>query len=139
MSYDKPLPIINEDNTPYWGYAREHQLRMQKCANCGYIRFPVSIVCPRCHSLEMEWTKLSGRGKVYSYIIYHQAYHPAYKDDIPYVVAIIQLDEGPRMESNITDCRLEDLRVGMPVELYFDDVTEDVSLPKFRPAEGGQQ
>jgi uncharacterized OB-fold protein len=139
MSYEKPLPIINEDNAPYWEYAREHQLRMQKCVNCGHIRFPVSIVCPRCHSLEMEWTRLSGKGKVYSYIIYHQAYHPAYKDDIPYVVAIIQLDEGPRMESNITDCRLEDLRVGMPVELYFDDVTEDVSLPKFRPAEGGQQ
>ena len=139
MSYDKPLPIINEDNAPYWGYARGHELRMQKCANCGYIRFPVSIVCPRCHSLEMEWTKLSGKGKVYSYVIYHQAYHPAYKDDIPYVVAIIQLDEGPRMESNITDCRLEDLRIGMPVELYFDDVTDDVSLPKFRPAEGGKQ
>ena len=139
MAYEKPLPVINEDNAPYWEYAREHQLRMQKCANCGHIRFPVSIVCPRCHSLETEWTRLSGKGKVYSYVIYHQAYHPAYKDDIPYVVAIIQLDEGPRMESNITDCRMEDLRVGMPVELYFDDVTEDVSLPKFRPAEGGKR
>jgi uncharacterized OB-fold protein len=139
MSYEKPLPVVNEDNAPYWEYAREHQLRMQKCANCGHIRFPVSIVCPRCHSLETKWTRLSGKGKVYSYVIYHQAYHPAYKDDIPYVVAIIQLDEGPRMESNITDCRMEDLRVGMPVELYFDDVTEDVSLPKFRPAEGGKR
>lgn len=139
MSYEKPLPIINEDNAPYWEYAREHQLRMQKCANCGHIRFPVGIVCPRCHSLETEWTRLSGKGKVYSYIIYHQAYHPAYKDALPYVVAIIQLDEGPRMESNITDCRLEDLRIGMPVALYFDDVTEEVSLPKFRPAEGGKR
>ena len=137
MTYEKPLPIINEDNAPYWEYAKKHELRMQKCSRCGYIRFPVSIVCPRCHSLEAEWTKLSGKGKVYSYIIYHQAYHPSYKDDIPYALAIIQLDEGPRMESNITDCHLEDIKIGMPVELYFDDVTEDISLPKFKPAEGG--
>ena len=136
MAYEKPLPVINEDNAAYWEYAREHQLRMQKCANCGHIRFPVSIVCPRCHSLETEWTRLSGKGKVYSYIIYRQAYHPAYKDDIPYVVAIIQLDEGPRMESNLTDCRLDDIKIGMPVKLYFDDVTEEISLPKFRPAGG---
>ena len=137
MSYEKPLPIIDEDNAPSWEYAREHQLRMQKCAGCGHIRFPVSLICPRCHALETEWIRLSGKGKVYSYVIYHQAYHPAYKDDIPYAVAIIQLKEGPRMESNITGCRMEDIEIGMPVELYFDDVTEDVSLPKFRLAEGG--
>ena len=134
MTYEKPLPIINEDNAPYWEYAKKHELRMQKCTRCGYIRFPVSIVCPKCHSMEAEWTRLSGRGKGYSYIIYHQAYHPSYKDDIPYAVAIIQLDEGPRMESNITGCQMEDIKIDMPVEVYFDDVTEDISLPKFKPA-----
>ena len=137
MAYEKPLPIINEDNAAYWEYAREHELRMQKCASCGHIRFPVSLVCPRCHAVEAEWARLSGRGKVYSYIIYRQAYHPSYQDDIPYAVAIIQLEEGPRLESNLTDCRLDDIKIGMPVRLYFDDVTEEISLPKFRPAVGG--
>ena len=134
MGYNKPLPAINEDTAPYWEYCRKHELRMQKCQQCGYIRFPVSIVCPKCHSLEAEWTKLSGKGKVYSFIVYHQAYHPSYKDDIPYAVAIIQLDEGPRMESNIIGCKMEDIKIDMPVEVSFDDVTDEVTLPKFKPA-----
>jgi uncharacterized OB-fold protein len=134
MTYEKPLPIINEDNAPYWEYAKKHELRMQKCTRCGHIRFPVSVVCPKCHSLEAEWTGLSGKGKVYSYVIYRMAYHPSYQNDIPYAVAIIQLDEGPRMESNITGCQMEDIRIDMPVEVYFDDVTDDISLPKFKPA-----
>jgi uncharacterized OB-fold protein len=132
--YKKPLPVINEDTAPYWEYCRKHELRMQKCQQCGYIRFPVSIVCPKCHTLEAEWTRLSGKGRVYSFIIYHQAYHPSYKDDLPYAVAIIQLDEGPRMESNIIDCKMEDIKIDMPVEVTFDDVTDEVTLPKFKPA-----
>ena len=134
MAYDKPLPVINEDTAPYWEYCRKHELRMQKCQQCGYIRFPASIVCPKCHSLEAEWTKLSGKGTVYSFIVYQQVYHPSYKDDIPYAVAIIQLDEGPRMESNITDCKMEDIKIDMPVQVYFDDITDEVTLPKFKPA-----
>jgi uncharacterized OB-fold protein len=133
MAYEKPLPVINEDNAPYWKYCRNHELRMQKCTDCGYIRFPPSIVCPRCNSMEAEWTQLSGRGNVYSYVIYHMAYHPSYKEDIPYTVAIIQLEEGPRMESNIINCKDEDIQIDMPVEVCFDDVTDDFSLPKFRP------
>jgi len=132
--YEKPLPVTNEDNAPYWEYCHKHELRMQKCTPCGHIRFPVSVICPKCHSMESEWTRLSGKGKVYSYVIYHLAYHPSYKNDIPYAVAIIQLDEGPRMESNITGCKVEDIKIDMPVEVYFDDVTEDISLPKFKSA-----
>jgi uncharacterized OB-fold protein len=134
MGYDKPLPAINEDTASYWEYCRKHELRMQKCQQCGYIRFPASIVCPKCHSLEAEWTRLSGKGRVYSFIVYRQVYHPSYKDDIPYAVAIIQLDEGPRMESNIIGCEMEDIKIDMPVEVSFDDVTDEISLPKFRPA-----
>jgi uncharacterized OB-fold protein len=133
MTYEKPLPVINEDNAVYWEYCRKHELRMQKCSHCGHIRFPASILCPECHSMDSEWTKLSGKGKVYSYIIYRLAYHPSYKDDIPYTVGIIHLDEGPRLESNITGCQPEDIQIDMPVQVYFDDVTEDISLPKFRP------
>ena len=134
MGYDKPLPVINEDTAPYWEYCRNHELRMQKCQQCGYIRFPASIVCPKCHSLEAEWTKLSGKGKVYSFIIYHQVYHPSYKDDLPYAVAIIQLDEGPRMESNIIGFKMEDIKIDMPVEVVFENVTNEITLYKFKPA-----
>jgi uncharacterized OB-fold protein len=131
--YDKPLPVIDEDTAPYWKYCKSHELRMQKCGSCGHIRFPAGILCPKCHSMEAEWTKLSGKGRIYSFVIFHHAFHPSYKNDIPYAAAIIQLDEGPRLDSNITGCSLEDIRIDMPVEVYFDDVTDDISLPKFRP------
>ncbi len=132
-SYNKPLPIITDDNRQYWEYCQQHELRMQKCNDCGYIRFPPGILCPQCHSMDAEWVKLSGKGKIYSFVVYRRAFHPAYEDDIPYAVAIIQLSEGPRMESNITGTRVEDLSIDIPVEVYFDDVTDEVSLPKFKP------
>ena len=131
--YQKPLPIIDEDNAPYWEYCKKHELRMQKCEGCGHIRFPVSILCPKCHSMNAVWTKLSGRGKVFSYIVFRVPYLESYKDDIPYTVAIIQLEEGPRMESNLIVPDGEDIRIDMPVKVFFDDVTDEVSLPKFKP------
>jgi uncharacterized OB-fold protein len=132
-AYTKPLPVINEETKPYWDYCKQHELRMQRCSDCSHIRFPISFVCPQCHSLQAEWVKLSGLGTVYSFTIYRVAYHPAFKDDIPYVVAIIQLAEGPRMESNIIGCKVEDVRIDMPVTVSFDDVTPEISLPKFKP------
>jgi len=133
-NYRKPLPIITGDNAPYWEYCRKHELRMQKCGECGHIRFPAGLLCPKCHSTEAAWERLSGRGKVFSYIIFRVPYHESYEKDVPYVVAIIELEEGPRMESNIIAESLEQIRVDMPVEVFFDDVTEEISLPKFRPA-----
>jgi len=84
--------------------------------------------------MDAEWTKLSGKGKVYTFTIYRRAYHPAYKDDIPYVLAVIELDEGPRMESNVTGCPIEEVKIDMPVEVYFDDVAPGFAVPKFRPS-----
>jgi uncharacterized protein len=133
-SYARPLPLINEETRPYWDFCKKHELRMQRCLDCGHIRFPVSPVCPGCNSMKSEWTKLSGKGTVYSFTIYRVPYHPAFKDFIPYVVAIIRLAEGPRMESNITGCKVEDVRIEMPVVVSFDDVTDAVTLPKFKPA-----
>jgi len=132
--YTKPLPVINEDNAEYWAYCKKHELRMQKCSNCGHVRFPCAFICPRCHNMEFEWHKMSGKGEIYSFVVFQRAYDPSYKDDLPYVVAIVKLDEGLRMESNITDCKPEEVKVDLPVELYFDDVTPEWSLPKFRLA-----
>lgn len=131
----KPLPAINDDNRRFFEYTHIHELRMQKCADCGHIRYPPGFICPRCHSLNSEWTKMSGRGIVYSFAIYRTCFHPAFEKKVPYVVAIIQLAEGPRLESNITGCKIEAIRIDMPVRVYFEDVNETISLPKFKPVE----
>ena len=132
--YEKPLPGLTLETQPFWDYCQKHELSMQKCNQCGFIRFPPSIICPKCRSLEgVEWIKLSGKGKVYSFVVFHHLYHPAFAHDIPYAVASIELEEGPRMMSNITGCKMEDIKIGMPVEVYFEDVTDGFALPKFKP------
>ena len=134
VTYEKPLPFPNVETQPFWDYCKKHELRMQKCPNCGFIRYPPSTVCPNCHSLdEAEWVKLSGRGKVYSFVIFQYVYDRSFTKDIPYAVASIELEEGPRMMSNITGIKLEDIKVDMPVEVYFDDINEEYALPKFKP------
>jgi uncharacterized protein len=131
--YQKPLPEINGDNTEFWSGCRAHELRFQKCRDCGHVRWPPSILCPACHSRETEWIVSSGRGTVYSFVIYHVAFHEGFRDDVPYVVADVELEEGPRLLTNIVECPHERIACGMPVQVVWDDVTEDFSLPKFRP------
>jgi uncharacterized OB-fold protein len=130
---EKPLPRPSEDTAPYWEAAHKGELRMQKCGDCGHVRFPPSLLCARCLSESAEWTKLSGRGKVYSWIVIHQSQHPAFNADTPYNVAIVELEEGPRLHTNIVGCANEDIHIGMPVEVVFDRVSDDTAMPKFKP------
>ena len=133
MTYQKPLPQPNPDTKPFWDGCKEHQLRFQKCKVCGHIRWPAAIICPDCHAKETKWITAAGKGTVYSFTVYHQAFHPAFKDDIPYVTAIIALDEGPRLLSNIVGCAPDEVYCDMPVEVIWEDVDEEFSLPKFSP------
>jgi uncharacterized protein len=87
-------------------------------------------MCPVCHSLEKEWVPSKGKGKIYSWVTYREAPHPAFK--APYSVVLVELEEGIRLVSNMLDCTPEEIHIGMPVEVVFDDITEDVTLPKFR-------
>lgn len=130
--YAKPLPDIQDWNRPFWEAARNGTLQLQKCGDCGHIRSPINHVCPKCLSHKHEWVILSGRGKVLSSIVFHQVYHPAFAGDIPYNVALIQLDEGPRMLSNVVGIAPAEVKVGDSVEAIFDVVTEEVSIPRFR-------
>ena len=130
---DKPMPGMNEDSAPYWEGTRQGELRAQCCSDCGHLRFPPAIVCPKCLSENATWRRLSGRGTVYTFIIVHRPQHPAFLVDAPYNVAIIELEEGLKMHTNIIDCSDEDLRIGMPVEAVFEKINDDVTLPKFRP------
>lgn len=131
--YAKPLPEPDADTQPFWDYCRRHELRVQRCRGCGHLRFPPGILCPRCHALAAEWVRLSGKGTVFSYSVNYFPYHPEFAPDIPYNVAVIQLEEGPRLISSVTECPLEALRIDMPVEVWFEDVTPEFSLPRFRP------
>ncbi len=132
--YTKPLPEPEETEVPYWEAVKRNELRAQKCLDCGEIWFPPNAACPECLSGNYEWTRLSGRGKVWSWVVFHQLYFSSFADDIPYNVIVVKLDEGPLMTSNMVECENEDIHCDMPVEVVFDDVTEEVTLPKFRPA-----
>jgi len=131
-SYDKPLPKINEDNKEFWKGCREHKLRFQKCTDCGHIRWPASLICPRCHSRETEWIPASGRGKVYTFVVYHVAYHSGFAEELPYVVATVELEEGPHLLTNVVGCSPDEVTCDMQVEVTWEDITEEFSLPKFR-------
>jgi uncharacterized OB-fold protein len=133
FAIEKPLPAITEDGAPFWEGCRHGQLRVQRCTACGHLRWPPSILCPKCLAEGGEWTALSGRGTIYSFIIVHRPQHPAFFDDVPYNVAIVELDEGVRMHSNVVECANEELRVGLPVEVVFDVRNEEITLPRFRP------
>gem|GEM_PF-5456312 len=101
MAYEKPLPKVNADTERFWEGCRTHELRFQQCSTCGHVRFPPSVLCPQCHARELTWIAAGGTGKIYTYAIYHVAYYPGFLGEIPYVVAVVELDEGPRMLTNI--------------------------------------
>ena len=129
----KPLPRIDEVSRPYWEAAKRHELFLQQCQECGNYRYPPGETCPSCLSDRLEWNKASGRASVYTWTVFHQVYHPAFEKDVPYAVVAVELDEGPRLITNLVDCKVEAINIGMPVEVVFDDVTEEITLPKFRP------
>jgi uncharacterized OB-fold protein len=133
QEYAKPLPRSNKLSQPFWDGAKRHELLLQKCAACGHVWFPPSTRCPKCLSTEYAWSKASGRGRVWSWIVMWQRYFAAFEGDIPYNVAYVELDEGPRLMTNVVGCDNDAIYCDMPVEVVFEDVTDEVSLPKFRP------
>jgi uncharacterized protein len=132
--YAKPLPQPTGLDAPLWEAAKNHELRLQKCLDCGNIWYPPSVGCPQCLSARYEWAKMSGKGKVWSWVIFHQRYFPAFAGDIPYNVVVVRLAEGPLMTSNLVGIKNRDITCDLPVEVFFDAVTPEVALLKFKPA-----
>jgi uncharacterized OB-fold protein len=134
--YRKPLPnpLNLEVTKPFWEAAKRHELLMPRCQQCNRLFFYPREACPNCLSPDIGWETVSGKGKLYSYTIINQPANPAFRADAPYIYGIVELDEGPRMVTNLVDCPLDEVKVDMPVTVAFDDVTEDVTLIKFRPA-----
>jgi uncharacterized OB-fold protein len=130
----KPIPAITPEMRPFYEGTRHHELRLQRCRGCGALRFPARAVCSECLSAESEWVAVSGRGAIYSFNIMHQVYHPGFADAVPYAVVLVQLDEGPRIISNLVGVDAHAVRIGMPVRVVFERLSDDVTLPKFTPA-----
>jgi uncharacterized protein len=130
----RPLPRPTPVSAPYWEAARRHELAIQRCASCQRHVFYPRLNCPACGSQQLDWVTASGRGTVYTYTIARRPTHPAFAGRTPYVIAIVELEEGPRMTTNIVGCDPDSVQIGMPVEAAFEDVNPDSTLVVFRPA-----
>lgn len=131
--YAKPLPAVSSLNRPYWDGLEAGRFVMPKCDACGAVWYPPAPFCPECWSRDFSWQPLSGRGKVNSWVVFHQAYFASFRDDVPYNVAEVELEEGPRLLTNLVEVANDAIEIGMPVEVVFDSVSDEVSLAKFRP------
>jgi uncharacterized OB-fold protein/acyl dehydratase len=128
----RPRPAINRDNAFFFEGTAEHKLLIQRCASCGQLRHPPGPMCPNCHSLEWDTAESSGRGTVHSYVVNHYPQVPAF--EYPLVVALIDLDEGTRLVSNLVDIEPGDVQIGMAVAVHWLDAGDDLTLPVFAPA-----
>ncbi len=130
--YTKPIPAITPEMRPFYDAAKRHELVVQRCSGCGAHRFPAREICANCLSRESSWVKVTGKGEVFTFNVMHQVYHPGFASEVPYAVIAVKLAEGARMNSNLVGVKPHDIHIGMPVEVVFEDITENVTLPKFR-------
>ena len=125
-------PTISPDTEFFWNGLREHKLLIQRCNGCGAVRNPPQPMCPKCRSLDWEPIEASGHGTVYSFVMPHEPKFPFF--DYPYIVALVELEEGVRIVSNLTDIDPADVQAGMPVEVYYGEFDGNLVLHQFRPA-----
>jgi uncharacterized OB-fold protein len=128
------IPIPTPETQPFWQGTRAGQLRLQRCDACSHVYFPPRPFCPKCAERKVSWFAASGRGRLYSYVIHHR---PVPGFTPPYSIAVVELEEGPRMMTNIIECPQtpEALQLDMPVEVVFKPLSEEIHLPQFRPAQ----
>lgn len=130
----KPVPIVNPWARPFWKAAREGRLIIQQCKDCKKLIFYPRIACIHCSSEKLEWVEASGKGTIYSYTVVETNAPSAFMRDVPYVVAIVRLEEGVQMLTNIVGCDPYKVRCDMPVQVTFEKLDDEFSLPKFRPS-----
>lgn len=131
MRYD--LPTAESDTRPYWDAAAEQRLLVRRCGDCGTTHFYPRPFCPRCWSADVSWVESSGRATLYTWSLVHRNDLPPFADRVPYVAAVVDLEEGPRMMTNVVDCAPADLHVGMSLTVAFEQRTDDLTIPVFRP------
>ena len=133
--YKGPVPLPTPETRPFWEAARRHELQLRRCRACGLHHFYPRAACPHCLSADLEWRRASGRGTLHTFTVVHRGQRD-FPLGAPYVIAIVELAEGPRLMTNLVGIAPDPaaIRIGMPVEVTFEDVSSDVALPRFRPA-----
>lgn len=130
----RPAPTVTPDTAFFWDGVKEHRLPIQRCRGCAALRHPARPMCPRCQSVEWDSVDSSGRGTVFSFVMPQYPPYPWF--DYPYIVALVELEEGTRLVSNLSECSPEEARIGMPVEVFYQHFDDGLVLPMFRPAAG---
>lgn len=132
--YRKPIPEPVPETAFFWEKVRKHELWIQRCLDCSRVFHYPRFHCPQCTSSDLQWFQASGIGTLYSYMINHRP-APGFEEEVPYAIAIVQLEEGPRMMTNIIGIENtpENLVLDMALEIVFEDVLPDVTIPKWRP------
>jgi uncharacterized protein len=125
------LPEVNDLNRPFWESCRDRRLTVQQCTSCRRLRYPISPVCQHCIGREWSWKPLAGTGTVYTFAVFRQVYNEAWRERVPYTVAIVELDEGAMMLGDLVNVAPEEVNVGMPVRVDFEPVTSEVHIPRF--------
>ncbi|MBT3943769.1 MAG: Zn-ribbon domain-containing OB-fold protein [Chloroflexi bacterium] len=134
--YNKPIPIPQPESDNYWEGAKAGELRLRHCDDCNQAYFYPRNICPDCGNNNTSWIVASGKAKIHTFAIVHRPPHPGFMDDIPYVPAIVELEEGPRMATQIVNVEADPsaISIDMPVKVVFESITDEISLPKFEPA-----
>ena len=131
--YCKPIPYIDEESKVFWKGAARREILIQKCSDCGKFRFYPRPICLECMSDKFDWVRANGTGTIHTFTVTYQNGMAGFRDELPYVWAVVELDEGVRMSTNIIGCDPKDVHIGMPVEVTFEYVSPEITLPKFRP------
>ena len=131
--YRKPLPLLTATSKVFYAGCKEGKLLFQQCCDCDEVIFFPKALCPNCMSRELTWKESSGIGEIFTFTVTHAFAPHEFSADMPYVLAIVRMAEGFKLMTNIVECDFETLRCDMPVEVVFDPVTPDITLPKFRP------
>ena len=127
----RPLPLPTDLTRPYWEAAKQGELRIQHCKACGHWQFYPRPFCLNCESEDVQWQRTTGLGSIYTFTVNHRAPNPFMKARLPYVVAIVQLDEGPRLMANVLDAKPGDVAIGKRVQVVFEQASDDITLPQF--------
>ena len=130
-----PLPQITEETRPFWDSCKEGALKLQRCSDCSEFRFPPSVACPACASMNCSWEPVSGKGTIFSFVTFQRLYHKAFASLLPYVVAVVELEEGPRLLTRLAGLTEADVvKCGAPVRLHLEPLSDDLVLPLFELA-----
>lgn len=134
MRFDLPSPDL--ETQPFWDATREHKLLIKRCRSCGAFHFYPRPFCPKCWSEDVEWVEAVGKATLYTWSVVHQNDLPPWPERVPYVAAVVDLVEGPRMQTNIIECPFDELVDGLALEVVFQDTSDEFTIPVFRPAAG---